>query len=109
MRLKVCETAELDKRPVKTFEWKTAAGTKEGLVVKTEDGIYACDRYCTFDQFPLDFGKIVGAHTIRCTSCHGSEFDLTTGKATQPPAKSPVNVFPVVVEGGVVSVDVPDA
>ena len=108
MRLKVCAASDLDARPVRVFEWKASGGTKEGIVVKAADGIYACQRYCSHDAFPLEFGKIEGQHTLHCT-CHGSEFDLTNGAVTRLPAKAPLDVYSVTVETGVIFVDVPDA
>ena len=37
---------------------------------------------------------------------HGSEFDICSGRPLSLPAYAPVETFPVVVEDGVVKVDV---
>lgn len=107
MRLKVCAASKLDSKPVQVFEWTAKAGTKEGIVVKAADGYYACERYCPHDAFPLEFGQVIDQHTMHCT-CHGSEFDLTTGAVTELPAKSPLKVYPVTAEGGDLYVEVPE-
>ena len=43
MRIKVCPRDELGEGVVKVFE----EGDVEGIVVRSGDVIYACDRYCT--------------------------------------------------------------
>ena len=38
---------------------------------------------------------------------HGSQFDLATGRPLTLPAIEPVDTFPVVVEDGIVRVEMP--
>ena len=59
---------------------------------------YAFDDACTHEQCSLtEMGELAGT-TVTCT-CHGSEFDVRTGKVLAPPATVPVKVYPTRVEG----------
>ena len=59
---------------------------------------YAFDDECTHEQCSLaEYGELAGT-TLTCT-CHGSEFDVRTGKVLAPPATVPVKVYPVRVAG----------
>ncbi len=101
--IKVCALSELgdpDARPVE-------ADGVEVLVVRSGDRLYACQRYCTHEEFPLEFGQVQG-HVLRCTY-HGAEFDLGTGAVLGPPATEGLRLFAVRVEGDEVLVDLPDA
>jgi len=66
---------------------------------------YAFDDACTHEQCSLtEMGDLVGS-TITCT-CHGSEFDVRTGKVLAPPATVPVKVYPTRVEGDALQIEV---
>ena len=66
---------------------------------------YAFDDACTHEQCSLaEMGELVGT-TVTCT-CHGSEFDVRTGKVLAPPATVPVKVYPTRVEGDVLQIEV---
>ena len=66
---------------------------------------YAFDDACTHEQCSLaEEGEMSGT-TVTCT-CHGSEFDVRTGKVLAPPASVPVKVYPVRVEGDTVQIEV---
>ena len=47
---------------------------------------------------------------MRTATCalHLSRFDLSDGEPLDPPAEDPLAVYPVVVEGGRVRIEVPD-
>ncbi len=84
--------------------------------LETEDfeiGIFNCggellaieDR-CSHDDGELVDGELDEAEcAIECPR-HGSRFDLRTGKPMNLPAYVPVDTFPVVVEDGVIRVEV---
>ena len=60
---------------------------------------------CTHEQCSLaDEGEMDGT-TLTCT-CHGSEFDVRTGKVLAPPATLPVKVYPVRVSGDDLQIEV---
>src|SRR5438067_9951363 len=66
---------------------------------------YAFDDACTHEQCSLaEEGELAGT-TLTCT-CHGSEFDVRTGKVLAPPAKLPVKVYPVRVAGDALQIEV---
>ena len=76
------------------------------IAVANVGGIYyAFDDACTHEQCSLtDDGELTGT-TVTCT-CHGSEFDLRTGKVLAAPATVPVRVYPTRVEGDALQIEV---
>ncbi len=75
------------------------------VAVFNADGqLYAIDDTCTHQDASLADGWLEGC-VIECP-LHASCFDLRTGVPTGPPAKRPVRVHPVVVEGDMVYVQV---
>jgi 3-phenylpropionate/trans-cinnamate dioxygenase ferredoxin subunit len=61
---------------------------------------------CSHDNGPLAEGEIDQANcTVECPR-HGALFDLRSGKPLTLPAYVPVESFPVVVEDGIVRVEV---
>jgi len=76
------------------------------IAVANADGTYyAFDDECTHEQCSLaEYGELAGT-TLTCT-CHGSEFDVRTGKVLAPPATVPVKVYPVRVAGDAVQIEV---
>ena len=66
---------------------------------------YAFDDACTHEQCSLtEMGDLAGT-TVTCT-CHGSEFDVRTGKVLAPPATVPVKVYVTRVEGDALHIEV---
>jgi nitrite reductase/ring-hydroxylating ferredoxin subunit len=66
---------------------------------------YAFDDACTHEQCSLtEMGDLAGT-TVTCT-CHGSEFDVRTGKVLAPPATVPVKVYATRIEGDTLHIDV---
>ncbi len=59
--------------------------------------LYAVGALCTHVGGPLDRGTVTG-HTVRCP-LHGSVFDLESGQVLQGPARTPIPVYRVSVEG----------
>ena len=103
MRIKVCAASELAEESVKVFDQDGV----EGLVVRSGETLYACQRYCTHELFPLEFGQLSAPGVLRCT-LHGSEFKLQTGETLGPPADSGLTIYTVTVEDGNIVVEVPD-
>jgi 3-phenylpropionate/trans-cinnamate dioxygenase ferredoxin subunit len=76
-------------------------------------GVYNCggellaieDR-CSHDDGELVYGELDEADCVIECPRHGSRFDLRTGKPLNLPAYVPVDTFPVVVEDGVIRVEV---
>ena len=78
------------------------------LGVYNVDGeLYAIEDRCSHDDGPLAEGDWDLEELVVVCPCHGSRFDLRTGRPLTLPAYVPVNVYPVRVEEGMVKVEVP--
>jgi len=66
--------------------------------------VFAVHDECTHESAPLSEGEVDDG-TIKCRR-HGSQFDLRTGAALNPPAVQPVAVYPTQLADGQVGVDV---
>jgi 3-phenylpropionate/trans-cinnamate dioxygenase ferredoxin component len=74
-------------------------------VVRDEEGhIHAINDICSHAEVSLSEGEVEDC-TIECW-LHGSRFDLCTGEPTALPAIRPVAVYPVIIDGDEVLVDV---
>jgi 3-phenylpropionate/trans-cinnamate dioxygenase ferredoxin component len=66
---------------------------------------YAFDDACTHEQCSLtEMGELADT-TVTCT-CHGSEFDVWTGKVLAPPATVPLKVYRTRIEGDALQIEV---
>jgi 3-phenylpropionate/trans-cinnamate dioxygenase ferredoxin subunit len=75
-------------------------------VVNCNGDIVAIEDRCSHDNGDLMEGDVdVDTCTVECPR-HGSLFDMKTGKPLTLPAYVPVDTFPVVVEDGVIRVEV---
>ena len=94
-------TAEIPVDSVKAIDVR---GTR--IAVANVGGTYyAFDDACTHEQCSLaEEGELAGT-TLTCT-CHGSEFDVRTGKVLAPPAMVPVKVYPVLIAGDALQIEV---
>ena len=81
-------------------------GTDPVLVVNTGGGIRAMQGICSHEYFELDKGFLTGG-SLTC-ALPLSRFDLETGDPLDPPAEAPLALYPVVVEGGRILIEVPD-
>ncbi|WP_442931289.1 bifunctional 3-phenylpropionate/cinnamic acid dioxygenase ferredoxin subunit [Mycolicibacterium sp. 120320] len=73
-------------------------------VFHTEDGeVFAIDDTCSHQDASLADGWLEGCE-IECP-LHASRFDLRTGAVDAPPAKLPVRTHRVVIEDGVIKVE----
>jgi 3-phenylpropionate/trans-cinnamate dioxygenase ferredoxin subunit len=75
-------------------------------VYRLPDGYYAIDDICTHDGGPLAEGEVEGDQVI-CPR-HGARFSIKTGAALTFPAITPVETYPVRVEGDELLVGLPD-
>lgn len=67
-------------------------------VARVGGRLYAFDDLCTHEACPLSAGLLTGT-TIMC-QCHGSRFDITTGKILNGPAAEPLSTYEVKEAGG---------
>lgn len=75
-------------------------------VFRLEDGFYAIEDICTHDGGPLAEGEIEEDQVI-CPR-HGARFDIKTGTALTLPAVTPVESYPVRVDGNELFIGLPD-
>jgi 3-phenylpropionate/trans-cinnamate dioxygenase ferredoxin subunit len=99
----VCPVAELRPGERKLVEWEDV----EIGVFNCGGNLYAIEDRCSHDDGPLCEGDWDEDECRVVCPRHGSQFDLATGRPLTLPAIEPVDTFPVVVEGGVVRVELP--
>ena len=79
-------------------------GGNSVLLVNIDGTFYATSNFCTHAKCYLHNGKLRGK--IVACPCHFAQFDVTTGAALTPPAKEPLPVYPVKVEGNDIYVQI---
>jgi len=84
---------------------KFDAGGHEIAVANIDDRYYAISDICAHLRCSLSEGELDGP--ILTCICHGSRFDVSTGEVQRGPAKRPVAVYAVRVQGDDLVVDVP--
>ena len=67
---------------------------------------YALEDRCSHDDGPLCEGDFDPDTGVAICPRHGANIDIRTGRPRTLPAVEPVATFPVVVENGIVKVDV---
>mgnify|MGYP000884922037 FL=1 len=98
----VCPLAELQPGQSRIIEWEDL----EIGVFNCAGEILAIEDRCSHDDGPLAEGEFdQAACTVECPR-HGSLFDLRTGKPKTLPAYVPVETFPVLVEDGLIKLEV---
>lgn len=76
-------------------------------LAKVEGRIYAFTDNCTHISGPLNEGELEG-HVLTCP-WHGAQFDVRTGKVLRGPARQEILTYPVIIEDGIVFVQLPPA
>jgi len=76
------------------------------LVIHNNGEFTALQGTCSHEYFELDQGFLT-AGTLTC-ALHLSRFDLSDGEPLDPPAELPLAVYPVLVTGGRVTIEVED-
>jgi 3-phenylpropionate/trans-cinnamate dioxygenase ferredoxin subunit len=100
-RLDLCAADEVPPGTMKLCEVEG-----ELVLVTNLDGVlHATQGVCSHQYFELDKGFLTG-DSITC-ALHLSRFALDTGEALDPPAELPLAVYPVIVDGGRVLIEVP--
>lgn len=72
-------------------------GNKEIVIVEVDGQYHAFENECSHAGAPLCGGGIDGNEVI--CPWHGARFDITTGAATEAPASSDLEIFPVRIVG----------
>ena len=100
--VKVGRVADVPQGGVEIFD----VDDRRIAVYRLEDGFYAIDDICTHDGGPLAQGEIDGDQVI-CPR-HGARFSIKTGAALTFPAVTPVDSYPIRVEGEELLVGLPE-
>ncbi|HKZ45129.1 MAG TPA: Rieske (2Fe-2S) protein [archaeon] len=79
-------------------------GGKDVLAVNLDGKYYAIGNICTHKGCKLSKGKLKG-ESIQCP-CHGSVFDVKSGRVLKGPAVQPQPIFQVKIENNEVLVKV---
>lgn len=98
----ICPLSELAPGERRIITWEDL----EIGVFNCDGELLAIEDRCSHDDGPLAEGELdVAACTIECPR-HGSVFDLRTGIPKTLPAYEPVDIFPVLVEDGLIKLEV---
>ena len=98
----VCTLEQLPPGARRLVEWEDL----EIGVFNCGGALYAIEDRCSHDNGPLAEGELdEGACTVECPR-HGALFDLRTGTPKTLPAYTPVETFPVLVEGDLIKLEV---
>ena len=98
---RVCSVSEL---PESGDSLQVHVGGEMVAIVRDEDGqVHAIGDTCSHAEVSLSEGEVEDC-TIECW-LHGSQFDLRTGEPTGLPAITPVDVYPLTIDGDDVLVD----
>ena len=98
----VCTVSELPDGERKLVEWDDL----EIGVFNCDGAYFAIEDRCSHDDGDLVEGELDADEcTVECPR-HGSLFDLRTGKPLTLPAYVPVDTFAVVIEDGVIKLEV---
>jgi nitrite reductase/ring-hydroxylating ferredoxin subunit len=81
-------------------------GTDQVLVINIGGEVTAVQGVCSHEYFELDKGFLTNG-TLTC-ALHLSRFDLVNGEPLDPPAEEPLAVYPVVIDGDRILIEVPD-
>jgi 3-phenylpropionate/trans-cinnamate dioxygenase ferredoxin subunit len=100
--IEVCPLEELPPCAVKIVH----AGELAVGVYNLGGELYALEDRCSHDDGPLCEGDFECEEGYAVCPRHGAHIDIRTGKPLTLPAVFPVETFPVVVEDGIVKVDV---
>lgn len=96
MKVKVAKKSEIAKGKVIPVK----VGGEEVAIYHTQnDEFYATSDICTHEACNLSYdgGKLEG-YEAEC-DCHGSKFDVRTGKVLLPPAVEDLKTFKLMTEG----------
>jgi len=98
----VCTLEQLPPGARRLVEWEDL----EIGVFNCGGALYAIEDRCSHDNGPLAEGELdEGACTVECPR-HGALFDLRTGTPKTLPAYTPVETFPVRVDGDLIKLEV---
>ena len=102
----IVDVCPLDELPPGEMKLVPAGAIAVG-VYNAGGELYAIEDRCSHDDGPLAEGDWDPEERVVVCPRHGSRFDLRSGRPLSLPAYLPVDTFPVLVEDGLVKVEVP--
>ncbi|MGZ8528758.1 MAG: Rieske (2Fe-2S) protein [Candidatus Limnocylindrales bacterium] len=96
----------VDEVPPGTMKMAWIDGTDQVIVINVDGELRVFQGICSHEYFELDQGFLT-AGSLTC-ALHLSRFDLESGDALDPPAELPLVRYPVVVQDGRVSIEIPE-
>ena len=99
------DVGPVEELPPNSVKIVTAGSITVG-VYNLNGEFFALEDRCSHDDGPLCEGDFDPDTGIAICPRHGSAFDLETGSPLSLPAYQPVETYPVVVEDGIVKVEV---
>jgi 3-phenylpropionate/trans-cinnamate dioxygenase ferredoxin subunit len=96
---KIVSLKNLPQNTVKSF----TVGNKRILISNINGKIYAADDLCTHSECSLGTDGFLDGRTIIC-GCHGSVFDIPSGKVKSLPATEDLNTYETSVRDGFIYV-----
>ena len=103
--MSLVDVAPLDEFPPGSVKIVHAGSITVG-VYNLNGELYALEDRCSHDDGPLCEGDFDTEEGYAVCPRHGSHIDIRTGAALTLPAVFPVDTFSVVVEDGMVKVDI---
>ncbi len=99
--LNVCPVEELPPGEMKIV----TAGLVSVGVYNLDGRYYALEDRCSHDDGPLCEGEFDAETGVVVCPRHGANFDIRSGNALTLPAYEPVSVYPVLIEDGMIKVE----
>jgi 3-phenylpropionate/trans-cinnamate dioxygenase ferredoxin component len=96
----------VDEVPEGTMKMAWVDGVDPVLVINLDGELRAMQGICSHEYFELDKGFLT-RDSLTC-ALHLSRFDLETGEPLDPPAELPLALYPVIVEGGRIFIEIPE-
>ncbi len=96
--------ASLADCPLGAVRRVVARGEELALARTSEGDVFVTSDICPHGHCSIGAGGSVKGVTLVCP-CHGSAFDLATGTVLSPPARYPLRVYAVTLDGGDILVD----
>lgn len=99
--VKIAAAGDIPPNTKKTVLW----GGKKLAIANIDGTFFAVDDTCTHEECSLGTEGFLDGNSLVC-GCHGSMFDVTTGKVLSLPAVVDLKTYEVKVENGEVWVEV---
>ena len=99
-KVKVATKSELTEGKIK----KVVVGKEPVALFNVRGDIFATSNICTHEDCHLDENHRIEGDIVECT-CHGSQFDIKTGKVVLAPAVEDLKTYKISVEGDEVFIE----